>query len=292
MSKRRDIEEHVRTLDEIKGIMGAMKNLALMESHKLNRVLTMQHQVVDHVEAAGLDFLAFHPDLALDGTEEDLYLVIGSERGFCGDFNDRLLAHLDRHLRTRGRQDSAVIIVGRKLLERAERVYRIAGSIEGPTTAEEVEPVLIHVSERLRELAIRRARDGRAPVTAVFHDAVTEAILIRALRPFRTTIRETKRRPFPPGLTLPPVDFFAQLVDFYLFSFLHAIFYSSLMAESRARLGHLESAMQRLERDRTDLLRKRNILRQEEITEEIEVLMLGVEDTSRPGLSPGGAGTP
>jgi F-type H+-transporting ATPase subunit gamma len=46
------------------------------------------------------------------------------------------------------------------------------------------------------------------------------------------------------------------------------------MAESRARLAHLESALQRLERDHTDLLRRRNVLRQEEITEEIEVLML------------------
>ena len=55
---------------------------------------------------------------------------------------------------------------------------------------------------------------------------------------------------------------------------LHEIFYSALMAESRARLAHLESTLQRLERDHTDLLRRRNVLRQEEITEEIEVLML------------------
>jgi len=76
-------------------------------------------------------------------------------------------------------------------------------------------------------------------------------------------------------LTLPPPVFFSQLVDLYLFSLLHAIFYSALMAESRARLSHLESAIQRLERDETDLLRRRNILRQEEITEEIQMLMLG-----------------
>ena len=74
---------------------------------------------------------------------------------------------------------------------------------------------------------------------------------------------------------------FSQLVDWYLFSLLHAIFYSALMAENRARLAHLESAIQRLERDETDLLRRRNLLRQEEITEEIQMLMLSTLVTRR-----------
>ncbi|MBX3318973.1 MAG: F0F1 ATP synthase subunit gamma, partial [Nitrospira sp.] len=69
----------------------------------------------------------------------------------------------------------------------------------------------------------------------------------------------------------------------YLFSILHEIFYSALMAESRARLAHLEAALRRLEGNRAEMLRKRNLLRQEEITEEIEVLMLStvVEPRSR-----------
>ena len=35
MSKRRDIEDHIRSLGEISAIMSAMKNLALMEIQKL-----------------------------------------------------------------------------------------------------------------------------------------------------------------------------------------------------------------------------------------------------------------
>ena len=40
MSKRRDIEAHVRTLDEIEGIMRVTKNLALLECHQLSRLLS------------------------------------------------------------------------------------------------------------------------------------------------------------------------------------------------------------------------------------------------------------
>ncbi|HXH86545.1 MAG TPA: FoF1 ATP synthase subunit gamma [Nitrospira sp.] len=275
MSKRRDIEAHVRTLDEIEGIMGVMKNLALMESHKLSRVLAAQHRVVENIEAAGQDFLAFHPTLAPDLSGKELYLVIGTERGFCGDFNDRLLSALDGHLRTTGERDPVLILVGHKLVERAGLVHRFAATVEGPTVTEEVQPVLTRVIDQLREAAARRASGGRAPVTAVYHDAVTESVVVRPLRPFPSPPRAAHRNPFPPLLTLPPPVFFSQLVDLYLFSLLHAIFFSALMAESRARLAHLESAIQRLERDETDLLRRRNILRQEEITEEIQMLMLG-----------------
>ena len=63
----------------------------------------------------------------------------------------------------------------------------------------------------------------------------------------------------------------------YLFARLHELLYSSLLAENQARMEHLESAVQRLERKSVELLRKRNVLRQEEITEEIEVIMLSAE---------------
>jgi F-type H+-transporting ATPase subunit gamma len=75
--------------------------------------------------------------------------------------------------------------------------------------------------------------------------------------------------------------FLTQLVDLYLFSLLHKIFYSALLAENRARVSHLEGAIQRLKKQASELERKRNVLRQEEITEEIELLMLSAERLRR-----------
>jgi F-type H+-transporting ATPase subunit gamma len=67
------------------------------------------------------------------------------------------------------------------------------------------------------------------------------------------------------------------LAEQYLFAALHEMLYSSLMAENQRRMQHMDSAVQRLERTSTELSLKRNILRQEEITEEIEIIMLSVE---------------
>ena len=50
--------------------------------------------------------------------------------------------------------------------------------------------------------------------------------------------------------------------------------YVSLMAENIQRVRHLESAVQHLDDKSANLLHQSNALRQEEIIEEIEVILL------------------
>lgn len=280
MSKRRDLEQRIRTLGEIEGIMAAMKNLALMESVKLNRVLGAQHRVVESLETAGRDFLTFYPSLSPPVGGTGLYLMIGTERGFCGDFNDRLLAAFEHHMRTLKHSNPVLVVVGRKLVEQSEGTHRISAVVQGPTVSEEVQTVLIGVVDQIRSVAARHGLTGAVPVTVVYHDAVSETVVVRPLRPFASAKAEARPKSVAPSLTLPPPVFFAQLIDLYLFSLLHEIFYSALMAESRARLAHLETALHRLHDSRREWLQRRNVLRQEEITEEIEVLMLSADDTT------------
>jgi F-type H+-transporting ATPase subunit gamma len=82
----------------------------------------------------------------------------------------------------------------------------------------------------------------------------------------------------PPLMNLKPEEFFAELLELYLFSAIHMMMYVSLMAENLQRIQHLEGAMQHLDKKSEELLRKSNALRQEEITEEIEVMFLNAND--------------
>ena len=50
MTRRRDIEQHRRSLDEIRDIMNSMKNLSFMETRKISGFLDVQHSVVKHME--------------------------------------------------------------------------------------------------------------------------------------------------------------------------------------------------------------------------------------------------
>ena len=92
MSRRHELEQRLRKLGEIGEIMRSMKNLALMETRKLARFLDAQEESVHMIEMAAADFLQFHPNIdyqAIAG--EQILLLVGSERGFCGDFNEELL---------------------------------------------------------------------------------------------------------------------------------------------------------------------------------------------------------
>ncbi|QBQ54545.1 F0F1 ATP synthase subunit gamma [Nitrosococcus wardiae] len=89
MSRRREIKQHLHSLQEISSIMDSMKMLALLEPRKLGRLLPAQQQVVNSVKAVAADFHHFYPPhqpLAQDSRH--IYLLMGSERGFCGDVNE------------------------------------------------------------------------------------------------------------------------------------------------------------------------------------------------------------
>jgi F-type H+-transporting ATPase subunit gamma len=88
---------------------------------------------------------------------------------------------------------------------------------------------------------------------------------------------EAPRFAYPPRLNLEPEAFFAGLTEHYLIAKLPGLFYGSLMAENRRRLEHMDRALGRMQTRIDDLGRRRNALRQEEITEEIEVILLSAE---------------
>ena len=276
MSKRRDLENQLRSLGEIKEIMNAMKNLSLMEVHRLNRFLDTQRRVVASIEAAAADFLLFHPErLSGEGEFRNVYLLIGSERGFCGDFNESLLEALDNHIGSA--RGVTVVVVGSKLVDQLTDDTRVAASLDGTSVVEEVDAVLVKLMEALAGLRAPGAAGAPLLLTVFHHDAVEERVRISTLRPFQKPATGSVRFVHAPMLYLDPHAFWTGLVEQYLFAALHELLYSSLMAENQRRMQHMDSAVRRLERTSAELWQRRNILRQEEITEEIEVIMLSVE---------------
>jgi F-type H+-transporting ATPase subunit gamma len=281
MSRRRELDDRLHALRDINGILRAMKNLALMEQQKLTRFLLTQRRVVDSIEAAAEDFFTFYPQAARRlGKGTPVWLIIGSERGFCGDYNEQLREGVERHIRERSPHPLRLILIGRKLTAKFVQDRRVAASLAGPTVAEEVPAVLIGLMENLRELQARQKPGVRLEFTIVHHSPASEGGGIRVHEPMKKACRPVSRG-YPPLLNLDPFAFATNLIDHHLFSLLHEVFYSSLMAENLRRFQHMDQSIQRLEKDMAELVLKRNGLRQEEITEEIEVIMLSAEALRR-----------
>lgn len=281
MSRRRALEQRRHTLDEIGGIMNSMKTLAYIESRKLARFLDAQRAVVAHTERVATGFFDAWPALLPCGDGAlPVYLLLGAERGFCGDFNGALLTRLESQLGAEHVAAPRLIVTGSRLASRLEADARVIARLDGASVVEEAGELLARLIDTLNDL---QAREGAIALTALYHDPDREAVVATAvLPPFAALQPRAHADPLPPVLNLPPAQFLAGLVDHYLFAALHEIVYVSLMAENSWRIRHLEGAVRHLEETSAQLQRQGNALRQEEIIEEIEVILLSA-GTPEPG---------
>jgi len=276
MSKRRDLQRHLQSLGEIKEIMNAMKNLAFMEIHKVARRLETQHRVVESIGAAATDFLSFHryPPSA-EEPARDVYLLLGSERGFCGDFNEALASALQAH-EEQG-DDPVIVTIGAKLASRYADDPRIIARLPGPSALEEVEAVLLNLMATLDAWQAAQRPTSALRFTMFHHRPEEPGVKMTRLDPFSEWAPPPRRAAYPPLLNLEPRLFLTKLGEHYLFAVLHELFYCSLMAENQQRVQRMDFAVRRIDDESQALLRRFNSVRQEEITEEIELIMLSVE---------------
>jgi F-type H+-transporting ATPase subunit gamma len=276
MSRRREIARRLEALSDIAGIMSAMKGLALMEVRILTDFLASQHQMVAGIEAVAADFLVSHNEFAsADEAGAELCILIGSEQGFCGDFNESLLSRME----TLCQQKSAPprwLVVGRRLASRVGERDCVELALPGATVADEVPAVLLRLTKELSRLLASPALAGFG-LSALYHCAATNDIRLRRLLPLRDLPAPEPGHPYPAELNLPPEIFLRGLTGHYLHAVLNEVLYNSLMAENQQRQVHMDSALQRLDEDSARLKLTYNIQRQEEITEEIEVILLSAD---------------
>jgi F-type H+-transporting ATPase subunit gamma len=262
VSHGREVRRHLEALGELKSILGAMRTLALVEIGKLGRIASAQRQMVLVIERAAADFFAFAPAPPPGATPRRGLVVFGSERGFCGGFNEALAAALA------GDATSTLVLVGQRLAARVPE-GRPSRVLPGATAAEEL-PGLV------ARLAAAMSGAGEHDWTLVHHDPDTRAL--RRVNPLAVLhSRRAPLGPFAPRIYSPPSQVAQELVEQYLPALLLEVASSSFMAENRERLRHMEGALDRLEDDLRSEGRRLSAFRQEEITEEIEILLLGAE---------------
>ncbi|BBP46906.1 hypothetical protein THMIRHAS_22790 [Thiosulfatimonas sediminis] len=279
MARYHELGHYREKLDDIHGIMHSMKTLAQMETHKLGKVTDEQHAIQQQINAVACDFLHFYRNnLPQYQGNQKTVLLIGSERGFCGDFNPKIIETFEQQFSAE-RSTIQMIAIGNKLVSLLESKALAASKphfLPGANVCEEVG----NLSERLiKTLTDLQTSDE---LYAVYHAYPEETIQVEQLLPAFTDHAELNcPQSLPshePLLNLSNQAFMLELTDHALLHNLHHILYDSLMAENLQRVRHLENATRHLEQKSETLRKRMNVLRQEEIIEEIEVILLNQVD--------------
>src|SRR5208282_2607051 len=129
------------------------------------------------------DFLAHHPDLAPPrAAGPAVLLAIGSERGFCGNFNE-LVGEAAAAFKAAHPQ-ATVVPVGSKLISHLRAAPDSAPRLEGANAAEEVPAVLLRTLAALQEMQPREAGAG-LNLWALHHDMDQGAVRLEEITAIR-----------------------------------------------------------------------------------------------------------
>ncbi|HYW02974.1 MAG TPA: F0F1 ATP synthase subunit gamma [Gammaproteobacteria bacterium] len=271
MSRRREIDARLKLLGEIREIMSSLKTLALLETRKLARFADTQRGVLDVVETASGDFAGHFPMAHWQpACAAAAFVVLGSERGFCGNYNETLVAALTDALAAEPRP-GLVFAVGQRLVSRLPPGLTGVVPLPGPDAAEQIEQALLGL---LDAVSRRQHEVGPLALTVLHHLPLEEAVQRQPLFPVMPSPATGVTGGPAPALNLAPGELFRALLDARLFAGLHAAFYDALAAENHRRMAHLQGAVDHIDRRRAEYALQRNALRQEEITEEIELILL------------------
>ncbi|MCP5170355.1 MAG: F0F1 ATP synthase subunit gamma [Hahellaceae bacterium] len=265
MSQRNENLERLALYEELNDVVSAMKNLAQVELHRVKRAMVNQQPALLTVEeaVASLQASGGASSEAVQAASGDtlasfcVTLVLGSERGFCGGFNEQIVRSFESYLPEHG---SRIIIGSRlasKIMESSDWPF-----FSAPSTTDEVLPCVQAVTDYILANPL--------PESLQLLHHTSQGITMTALRPLPKMLRRTGP---PLSIQLPMAELCRELEWQYLNQTLLQAFFTSLWMENRLRLQQMEGAREHIE-DLTRELRLRiNTLRQQEIVEEIEVML-------------------
>ena len=274
MSKRRELQEHSDSLADIGELLGAMKNLALVESRRIATFIDAQRAAARIVEGTLAEFIADYAEHIVPAEASgEVLCIVGSERGFCGDLNQRLIGSAQALIAPHDAASAIatdtpaprVVLVGSRLADAWSG--DAAAAMAGAGFADEVQNILADLVATLTPLMLGN------PALSLLYLTDAGPVHQNLLPAPQPRVRAT-RRGHPLQINLPPRQLHAALIDQFLESALGCALYDALLHENQLRLEHMEQARQRIDEQLEDLARRSNRARQEEITEEIEIILL------------------
>lgn len=290
-----DLKKRIKTTGDLLGVVKTMKSLAAVNIRHFERAalsLTQYAEVIDQAWAV----LLRSGETALQAGRESrtVILVMGSDQGMCGQFNEqatRAALRLGKEL-----EESGAVVTYWTVGDRVRAGLRDTGReipvhLQVPGTLGGIDMVVgelisamaaWHRKEAGRFHVIYNAQKGREGY---------EPLQKRVLPLDRSWREEITETPWDgrclPQTYLPMETMFANLFEQHLFVSLYGSLARSMAAENSARLNAMQAAEKNIEEMRSRLQGEFLQTRQNSITEELLDIVAGVEAmTAQPVTHP------
>lgn len=277
MTRLTEVEAHIASMDELLGIVGAMRALASMRVQEAHRALPHIRRYAETMAAsigAALLLLPKAGSMSRKPTGRRAFVLCTAEHGFVGGFNERVLEVAEKLLAS----EDAVFILGSRGAVLAQERDRPTAWTHPMATHPEGVPEMIR--QLTGELYDWIARGDVAHVEVVFarHRQDTGTSIERKLLfPVELTSFAVSQPRLTPLHNLPPATLLEKLIADYLFGLLAEAAIEALASENAARFAAMDSAHENVSKKLEQLRQDARQARQDEITTELLDLVTGAE---------------
>lgn len=269
------VTRRLKVAGELHSLVRTMKALAAVGMRQYQHALESLALSRETLEFGLQAVLSRGVRLSPVGTGSVAAVVVGSDQGMCGSFNDRVSTLAASALP----EDARVLVVGSRAaqgLPRVDRVLAIPSAVAGleATTRQVLQQVEAWRAERITLF-------HNLPVTVGSFQA--RAVGLLPLDP--AWLAALAKRPWGsrslPALRGEPSRVLSALVHRWLMLELYGCLAQSLAAENGARLVAMQAAERSIEERRDELTRTLQELRQNAVTAELLDIVSGFEVVGR-----------
>jgi len=274
-----EVQTRIHSLEELGDVVGALRSVSAARVQQAHTVLDSVRQytaiIQDALSEAARAMVA--PPTS-DGTLEASHgfvISFGSEHGFVGAYNDRVLEHAALQ---REERDELFVVGTRSVLRANERRDRVSWSCAMATQIGGIDEVALRIAERLGQVGGHGDFGRVILVYTRSSGGSTWRIVTETLLPFDLQPYLPPRMDRPRALSnLQPRPLLDGLITELLFAQLAHAATESFASENAARLASMDSASDNVTGKLVDLRGVERELRQEEITTELLDVVTGAE---------------
>jgi F-type H+-transporting ATPase subunit gamma len=267
------LEARIASLDELKDLFAAMRALAASHMQAAQSALKSIRSYAHVIEEAIADAAALQKPAAFSGTAGEtpmgsVIIIVGSEQGFAGAFNRRLLERVGQE----AEPSEQIVIVGR-------RCASVAG--EFAISPAWTMPMATHLDGLLvsaRRIAARLAeRDSVRAIFGKYRGGSRFDVEARQILPLPPSAFAVRRRRAAPLHQLPAEVLLRRLIGEILLAEIMLVLTESFASENSARLQIMQAADHNIGEKLENLRRRSRQQKQEAITSELLEVVAGGE---------------
>ena len=294
MATQESLVRKMKSVDELRSIVRTMKAMAAANLHQYERAVESLEDY-HHTVALGLQIVLGkgrakrpHKHLAVK-TGSLLAVVIGTDYGFAGQFNEEIIRHaltvLDRDQTT-----THVIAVGGQAADGLNKVQRkIAAAFPLPSSLAGINPLVQRLALEIEQ--IRTTQDveevlllfNRPSASTTYTQQTTRLFPVL----FDDVLGDTRKWPSRslPMYTVGYAQMLQALVREYIYVSIYRSIALSMAGENVSRLAAMHAAVKKIEEVSENLTMEYRQKRQNAITGELLDILSGFEALS-PGQNP------